>query len=194
MRHHRSAFLAAVIVVAGTSIHRRAWAQDAGGGAPHPTTTPALRSTGNDRPKLLGVGYKAGNALGGIGGDLIVSPLPHLEIDLQMSWFPRKYGGPAFGITPTIRGTLNGPGRSTPYLSAGFTYRWLRFANGTPGSSDGVIANLGYLWKWTSGFEVLAGGGLLYMRRVEASDPGIFIYGAEGLRFNLEFGLRYRFL
>ena len=193
MRHLRSTFLAAVIVVEGTSIYRRAWAEDAGRGPP-PPTTPVLRSTGSDRPKLLGVGYKAGNALGGIGGDLIVSPLPHLDIDLQMGWFPRKYGGPAFGITPTIRATLNGSGRSTPYLSAGFTYRWLRFANGTPGSSDGVLANVGYLWKWTTGFEILAGGGLLYMRRVEASDPGIFIYGAEGLRFNLEFGLRYRFL
>ena len=37
--------------------------------------------------KHVGVGYKIGNGLGFVGGDIIISPVDHLTLDLQANWF-----------------------------------------------------------------------------------------------------------
>src|SRR4051794_20625036 len=68
----------------------------------------------------LGVGYKIGNSLGYVGADLILSPIPHLALDLQASWFSRKLGASGFGGAAGVHAYLYDKGRSTPYLSAGY--------------------------------------------------------------------------
>lgn len=143
----------------------------------------------------VGVGYKIGNGLGYLGGDVIISPLPHVALDLQAGWFPAgtKHGATAFGVAPNLRIFLNEGGRSTPYLSVGYVHFWLTFDQGDKASGRGVSSHLGYEWKWPSGLAILLGGGIIYQGNVSTA-ANRMILGEDGVRFSLESGIRYMFL
>ena len=171
--------------------------------AGRPSSVPPVPAAGEPAPQQLlsnrgrhrvAAGYKVGNGLGYLGGDLEISPMAHLELDLQMSWFSEKYGASGFGAAPSVRVLLLDDGRSTPYVSAGYLYFRLMFDNNTRGAGDGVFANLGYEWKWRGGLGIVVGAGVVYFRDVRAEDPRISIIGADGTRPNIEAGLRYWFL
>src|SRR5438477_7517055 len=56
--------------------------------------------------KHLGVGYKIGNGLGFVGGDILVSPIDHLTFDLQANWFSATSSGTSangYGLAPAVQ-------------------------------------------------------------------------------------------
>ena len=82
------------------------------------------------------------------------------------------------------------PGRSTAYLGVGWIHAEAALHN-VSASVDGVAANLGYEWKWQSGFGILLGGGVAKLGDATATDGSSTVSIAGGVHFNLEFGLRY---
>jgi hypothetical protein len=144
----------------------------------------------------LGLGYKIGNGLGFVGGDLIISPAPHLVFDLQANTFSANTtSGTAtgYGLAPAVQGYLREPGVSTPYFSLGYLYATLALS-GVTASLHGFFLNAGYEWKWTSGFGILLGGGVAYFASLKATDGVTTIEQSGGAHFNLEVGFRFMFL
>jgi|GEM_PF-1822952 len=144
----------------------------------------------------FGVGYKIGNGLGLLGGDIILSPLPQVVLDLQANTFSvnTDYGtATGFGIAPALQLELRPPGISTPYIGAGYVYAKLGL-NDVTASASGVFINAGYEWKWSFGMGIILGGGLCYLGKIEATDGSTTI--SQGAQWfpTLEFGLRFMFL
>ena len=142
--------------------------------------------------KLLGVGYKFGNGIGFAGGDIIVNPLPHLSLDLQVAC-PSDYSG--YGVAPSAQFHLFAGRQSTPYVGVGLQYVSLSSGDITS-TGTGYFANVGYEWKWLSGLGILAGIGVQHLSTIEAtsstSTSTVSVPG--GTNLNLEFGVRYMFL
>jgi len=141
----------------------------------------------------VGIGYKIGNGLGFFGLDTIVSPVPHIAFDIQVSLFSESAaGGTAVGIgwAPMFQLYFSDPGRSTAYLGVGWIHAEAALHN-VSASVNGVAANLGYEWKWQSGFGILLGGGVAKLGDATATDGSSTVSIAGGVHFNLEFGLRY---
>ena len=159
-----------------------------GASAASPATTFADTSTGPHQTKL-GIGYKMGNGAGFTGVDLIVSPIRHLSFELQGSWLTGFDSG--YAILPGVIGELHTSG-STPYLKAGVLYVAATLGD-VSASGTGGFANIGYEWKWQSGFGIQLGGGDGYNQEVKAvtGDQTVSIGGK--VNPNLEIGLRYRF-
>jgi hypothetical protein len=144
--------------------------------------------------RYLGAGYKAGDGLGYAGLQLNVSVGPHVTFAAQGSWLYKKFGASGFGMAFTLQILLNGEGKSTPYFSIGYLRYRLAFDHQVTGWGDGTFVNLGYEWKWASGFSVLGGGGILYSGNVSTSDNGrTIILGEDGIKPNLELGVKYMF-
>lgn len=144
----------------------------------------------------LGLGYKIGNGLGFVGGDLIVSPVPHLALDLQVNSFRvSTSSGKAtgYGIAPAAQWLIREPGRSTPYLSAGYLHASVTLEN-VNASLSGFFINAGYQWNWTSGLGILLGGGASHIGTVSATDGVTTITQKGGWFPNLEFSLRFMFI
>jgi hypothetical protein len=131
-----------------------------------------------------------------VGGDIIVSPVPHLALDLQASTFSvSSPSGTArgYGLAPAVHLYLREPGVSTPYVAVGYLYGHLDLDNVTA-SLNGYFVNAGWEWKWTSGFAIILGGGASYFASVTATDGVTTIHEDGGVHFNLELGLRFMFL
>ena len=147
--------------------------------------------------KVLGVGLKIGNGMGFMGGDVIISPIDHLTLDLQASYLSTRVtgGGTAtgYGLAPTIQGHLFGGSRSSPYIGAGFLYATLSL-DGVTASGSGVVGNLGYEWRWASGLGILLGGGIAYLGNIHASDGTTTVDAPAFTHVNIEAGLRFMFL
>jgi hypothetical protein len=176
------------------SMRRRLLVLAAVGAASTLVPRPGLAQSSTSSARQVGMGYKLGDGLGYWGADLILSPIPHIALDLQGSWFSEKFGASGFGVAPALQFFLIGEGRSTPYLSVGYAHFWLTFDDGVKGSGSAIFANLGYEWKWRSGLGILVGGGILYAGNVSTSDNGrTQILGEDGLKANIEAGVRYMF-
>jgi hypothetical protein len=147
--------------------------------------------------KTLGIGYKLGNGIGVEGGDVIINPLPHLSIDLYGSFFQVKSSngdeGTGYALAPAIQAYLKDGQRSTPYGAIGLQYATLTL-DGISASGYGTFANIGYEWKWQSGFGIQLGGGVQYMQKVTATNGQTMLTTGGAVNPNLEFGLRYLFL
>src|SRR5262245_35996733 len=142
--------------------------------------------------KFLGVGYKIGNGMGVIGGDVIISPIDHLTFDLQANYFAEA-GAAGYGLVPMLQVHLFSGQVSSPYLGAGVLYATLSMDNVTA-SATGVVANAGYEWRWASGLGILLGGGINHLGNIHATD-GVTTVDAPGVtQFNIEAGLRFMFL
>ena len=142
----------------------------------------------------LGLGYKIGNGLGFLGGDILLSPAPHVVLDLQANTFSAATdSGTAtgFGLAPALQFYLNQPGLSTPYASAGYVYAELKLGN-AKASASGFFVDFGYEWKWSFGMGVVVGGGVCYLGNIKATDGSI--NHAVGLIPSIEAGIRWMFL
>jgi len=168
-------------------------------GAYQPYPPPAEEAPRVDPPATathFGVGYKIGNGLGFLGGDLIVSPLPHVVLDLQANTFSANTtSGTAtgFGLAPALQFDIRDPGRSTPYVGVGYVYAKLSLDNVTA-SASGMFINAGYEWKWSFGMGILLGGGVCYLGKIQSTDGTTTISRDAQILPNLEFGLRFMFL
>ena len=147
--------------------------------------------------KHLGVGFKIGNGMGLVGGDVLISPIPHLTLDLQASYLSTGVSGGStatgYGLAPTLQGHLFAGQRSSPYIGVGVLYATLTLENVTA-SASGVVANAGYEWRWSSGFGILLGGGVGYLGKINATDGVTTVESPGGAHVNLEAGLRFMFL
>ena len=141
----------------------------------------------------LGIGYKIGNGLGFLGGDVIIGPAPHLAIDVQVNKFdvPTDSGNAnGYGLAPALQLYLRPPGVSTPYLSLGYAYATVSIDN-VRASVHGGFANAGYEWKWSNGLAIVVGGGALVLARVTATDGVRTVSIDGGWAINIEAGLRF---
>jgi hypothetical protein len=146
--------------------------------------------------KRVGIGYKVGNGLGFIGGDILIAPVEHLVLDLQANYFSYSTSGSTasgYGLAPAVQGRLNAGQVSSPYLGAGYLYARLTLGNVTS-SGSGFFVNAGYEWRWVSGLGIIVGGGLCRLSELTATDGITTIHRAGGFGPNIEAGLRYMFL
>ncbi len=147
--------------------------------------------------KLFGIGYKLGDGIGFLGGDVIINPVPHVSIDLYGTYLPltasNGENGTAYAFAPAIQGHLFAGRRSTPYAAVGLQYVHATLGDAVA-SGNGFFANLGYEWKSQSGFGVLLGGGVQYLQKVEATNGTTMVSIGGQLNPNLELGIRYMFL
>ena len=146
--------------------------------------------------KMVGIGYKAGNGIGFLGGDLIVNPMPHLGLDLHAAVFPVSGNGEnglIYAVAPAVQGFLFAGQRSTPYVSVGVVYAHLTLGGATA-SVLGTFVNVGYEWRWRSGLGVQLGGGIGYINKAEATDGQSMVSFGGNINPNLEIGVRYMFL
>jgi hypothetical protein len=146
--------------------------------------------------KKLGVGYKIGNGLGAVGADLIVAPVEHLAFDLQINYLSYSTSdgtATGTGFAPSVQGRLYGGQRSTPYVGFGWAHASLKL-NDVSAAASGVFANLGYEWRWDSGFGLILGGGVVHIGAATATDGVTTISRQGGWSPNVEFGARFMFL
>jgi hypothetical protein len=156
---------------------------------PRPSSTPEGPATNSH----VGIGYKIGNGLGFLGADAIVSPVPHLALDFQISVF--SVATPAgsadgMGLAPMLQVYFNDPGRSTLYLGVGWIHAAASLQN-VNASVSGWAANLGYEWKWQSGFGILLGGGVAILGNATATDGTTTVSISGGVHPNLEVSFRF---
>jgi hypothetical protein len=150
----------------------------------------------------LGIGYKIGNGIGVVGGDVIVRAIPYVALDLQANYLSisqtdqgtgTTVTASGYGFAPTVQGQLKPVGH-TPYLGLGFAYAHLTLG-GTSGSVSALLVNAGYEWRWASGVGLLVGGGIQDIGSVHlmSADGSSSISESGGVHFNLEAGVRYYF-
>jgi hypothetical protein len=162
-----------------------------------PDQRAAQRSYGNsDAPATnthVGIGYKIGNGLGFLGADAILSPVPHLALDLQFNVFSVSTpAGSADGIgfAPMLQLYFNDPGRSTLYLGVGWIHAAASLQN-VNASVNGFAANVGYEWKWSNGFGILFGAGVAILGNATATDGTNTVSISGGAHPNLELSFRF---
>jgi hypothetical protein len=146
--------------------------------------------------KRIGAGYKIGNGLGFVGGDLIIAPVEHLSLDLQANWFSAASGDSSasgYGLAPALQFHLFDGQVSSPYAGVGYIYATLSL-DGVTASAQGVFANVGYEWRWDSGFGILLGGGVGHLGAIRATNGVQTVEAPGGTHFNLEVGFRFMFL
>ena len=165
------------------------------------TVSSAARAQNEPSPeavasKHLGIGYKIGNGLGFVGGDVLVSPVDHITLDLQANWFSLSSGGSSasgYGLAPALQLHLFSGYRSSPYLGLGYLYATITL-EGVTASASGGFVNAGYEWRFPSGLGILLGGGISYLGNVNATNGVETVDSPGGTHPNLEVGLRYMFL
>jgi len=146
--------------------------------------------------KTLGIGYKLGNGIGFLGGDVIVHPIPHLTFDLYGTYFQLKAStgetGSGWAAAPAVQYHLFAGQRSSPYAALGMQYVHLAIAGAT-GDGYGGYANVGYEWKWRFGLGIQLGAGVQYLTKATATSGQMTITTGGQVAPNLELGVRYMF-
>ena len=143
----------------------------------------------------FGLGYKIGNGLGFVGGDIIIGPFPYVAIDLQANYLSgdTNYGtATGYGLAPALQVYFLPPGRHTPFVDVGYIYATMSLQN-VKASASGYFINGGYEWKWTPGFSLLLGAGVEHLGTIHATDGITTIDQTGGTHFNLEVGPRFMF-
>ena len=86
-------------------------------------------------------------------------------------------------------------------INAGSTQQYTATGNYSDGSQQnitasvsGYAANVGYEWKWSSGFGILLGGGVAVLGKATATDGVNTVSISGGVHPNLELGLRFLFI
>jgi len=151
--------------------------------------TPA-RAAEEVEARKIGIGYKIGNGIGFLGGDIVLRLIPHVALDLQASY--ASVGDlSGYGLAPTLQLQLKDAGH-TPYLSGGLQYANL--SNDTAaGYATGFVINAGYEWRFSSGLGILVGGGIQDLGTVHVTKGTATGTGSGGVNPNLEAGVRYFF-
>lgn len=139
----------------------------------------------------VGVGYKVGNGIGFVGGDLVWRAVPHVTLDAQLA-YGSSGGFTGYGVAPMVQFELKPVGH-TPYLGIGFVYAALGNES-TSGWATGFLANAGYEWRFASHLGVLVGAGIDDLGSVHARSGDLqATTSPAGIRFNLEAGVRWFF-
>jgi len=141
----------------------------------------------------VGIGYKIGNGIGFLGADAILSPVPHLALDFQISVFSASTTSGSvdgIGLAPMLQLSFNDPGRSTLYMAVGWIHASASLQN-INASVNGFAANVGYEWKWPNGFGVLLGGGVAIQGNATATNGSNTVSISGGAHPNLELGFRF---
>jgi len=145
--------------------------------------------------KRFGVGYKIGNGLGFTGADIVVGLTDNFSIALQASYFADEDSDgtkiTGSGFAPFVEYRFSDTG-STPYIAGGLVHARLSRDNVT-GSASGGFGNIGWQWRWETGFAVHVGAGIGFLTSIKAEDGVNSIERSGGTYFNLESGLRYFF-
>lgn len=151
--------------------------------------TPAHAEEEVDARKI-GVGYKIGNGIGFVGGDLILRLIPHVAFDLQASYASID-NLTGYGLAPTVQFQLKDAGH-TPYLGGGLQY--VSLSNSTEGGyATGFVVNAGYEWRFANGLGVLVGGGIQDLGTIHVTSGTATATTKGGVNPNLEAGVRYFF-
>ena len=162
-----------------------------------PVATSAGAPTDEVVRKRVGVGYKIGNGMGFVGGDIVVNVVDHLALDVQANWMSEDVGnqqtatGWGFGAEAQL--FLKAGQVSSPYLGLGLLRASMSVGDATA-SATGYFANVGYEFRWSWGLGILLGLGGGYIGSVHAQSATQSIDVPAGGSFNLEAGLRYMFL
>ena len=146
--------------------------------------------------KHVGVGYKIGNGLGFVGGDVIIAPTDRLSIDLQVGRLSTSAGdttATGFGVAPAVQFRFNDSPGSSPYMGLGYLYAQITLNQATA-HVQGVFLNGGYEWRWANGLGLLLGGGFNYLGTLEATDGVVVVKRKAQLVPEIEFGFRFLFL
>jgi hypothetical protein len=150
--------------------------------------------------KHLGIGYKIGNGVGFVGGDVVIAPVPHLALDLQANYLSAQVSdgfssrtATGWAVAPSVQGRLYSGQVNTPYVGLGFVHLALTLDNVTA-NVNGFFMNLGWEWRWDSGLGILLGGGFAHVTSAHATDGVTSISRGSATMPNLEVGLRYMFL
>jgi hypothetical protein len=143
------------------------------------------------REPIVGVGYHPGNFIGPLAFDVILRPLPHIAVDLQVSPWSLDDNVHKLGIAPQLQWEFR-RGWQTPYVGLAFRYEEVWSGAVTASSKGGFLVG-GWQWRWPSGFGVLVGGGVLYMTPVALNAPRVGYWSSGGLYGTYEVGVRYFF-
>ena len=143
--------------------------------------------------RTLGVGYKIGNGLGLAGADVIVAPIEHLAFDAQLNDLVGYGNATGWGYALAGVWRLKGGQQSTLYADVGFAHAKLTLSPQT-GTAWSFFTNVGYEWRWDSGFGILVGAGLAHIGTITVTDGVSTDQVKGGWAPNLEAGLRYMFL
>lgn len=159
----------------------------------------AASSPGLDphRQRYLGIGYKLGDGIGFAGADLIVSPVSHLTLDLFASYLSVTASdgssGGTIALAPAIQVHLFDGWRSSPYVALGVQYVSIT-VGGATATGTGAFGNIGWDFRFTNGFGILAGIGVQEFQATASNGGTMVTVGSNGPAFNLELGLRYMLL
>jgi hypothetical protein len=157
--------------------------------------TPELQSAPIEAPprdRPVGLGYHPGNYVGPIAFDVIVRPLPHLAVDVQVGGLRLDNGVRGLQVAPELQWEFRRGWRSTPYAGLGFRYEEA-WSDGMTATSKGGFLVAGWQFRWRSGFAVLLGGGVLYMTPISLNSPTAGYGSSGGWSGTYEVGARYFF-
>jgi len=110
---------------------------------------------------------------------VILRPLPHVAVDVQVGALSLDNGVHGLDVAPQLQWELLRAWQ-TPYMGLGFRYEevWL---DGVTATSKGGSLVGGWQFRWQSGFGVLVGGGALYRTPVTLNAPSAGYYSSGGL-------------
>jgi hypothetical protein len=152
--------------------------------------SPPTNAGAHQRESILGVGFHPGNFIGPLAFDVILRPLPHIAVDLQVgTWSYNNVHG--LGVGPQVQWEFRRAWQ-TPYAGLAFRYEEV-WSDGVKASSKGGFLVGGWQWRWQSGFGALVGGGVLYMSPVTLNAPRVGYWSSGGLYGTYEVGVRYFF-
>jgi hypothetical protein len=169
-------------------------------------TTPEVQSTIGEAPprdrivevdapprdRTVGMGFHPGNFIGPIAFDVILRPLPHVAVDLQVGTLDLDSGVHGLAVAPELQWEFRRGWRSTPYVGLGYRHEedW---SDGVTATSKGGFLVGGWQFRWQSGFAALLGGGVLYMTPLTLNTPVASHESSGGWSGTYEVGLRYFF-
>jgi hypothetical protein len=151
---------------------------------------PAMAEKARREP-IVGVGFHPGNFVGPLAFDVILRPLRHIAVDLQVGAWSLDSGVHTVGVAPQLQWEFL-RWWQTPYAGLAFRYEEV-WSNGVMASSKGGFLIGGWQWRWQSGFGALVGGGVLYMTPVTLNAPRVGYWSSGGLYGTYEVGVRYFF-
>jgi hypothetical protein len=155
-----------------------------------PDLQPADSKTGSREP-VLGVGYHPGNFIGPLAFDVIVHPLRHFALDVQVGYWSLENDVRGLGLAPQAQWEFL-RGWETPYAGLAFRYEEV-WSDGVTAASKGGALTGGWQFRWHSGLGVLVGAGVVYKTAVNVNSPRTGYYSSGGTSGTYEIGIRYFF-
>jgi|SRR5579863_7616847 len=151
---------------------------------------PAVSEAASTEPSF-GVGYHPGNFIGPLAFDIILGPLRHVALDLQVGYWSLENNAHGLGVAPQLQWEF-WRGWQTPYAGLLFRYEEV-WSDGVTAASKGGAVTGGWQFRWRSGIGILVGAGVLYKTTVNINSPRTSYYSSGGTYGTYEIGVRYFF-